>query len=720
MIKHFPDEIFEYITGKGVNITRTKKYVNGKDIINEVLEKLDTQKGAVFSSTYEYPGRYSRWDMGFVNPALELSCSRNTFTIKILNKRGKILKNLIIDELKKIDGIEVLNENENETSGLVKELDGMFSEEERSKQVSLFTIIRVIKSIFESQEDETLGLYGAFGYDLIFQFQRMELKHKREDNDKNIILFIPDEIFIMDHKMELAYIMQYDFETKDGSTKGLERTGKKIFQKAIPDYKLPENIKGTYASKVVKAMDSFKRGDLFEVVPSWSFYKKCPYSPRKVFEKLKEINPSPYGFIMNLGDEILVGSSPEMYVRVEGKRVETCPISGTIKRGANAIEDADRIKELLNSSKDESELTMCTDVDRNDKSRVCVPGTVNVIGRRQIEKYSHLIHTVDHVEGTLDKDFDAIDAFITHMWAVTITGAPKLAAVKWIEDNEEKARGWYGGAIGCLTFNGDMNTGLVLRTMTIKNEIAEIRAGATLLFDSIPELEEEETRTKARALIRTIELCEEEAFGNIENEIEIDQSMKNLKILIVDHEDSFVNTLGNYFRQFGPKVKTMRYKFAKELLKTDEHFDLVLLSPGPGTPSDFDLKGTIDLAIKKNIPIFGVCLGLQGIVEYFGGKLGQLDYPCHGKSAKLNLKGKSELWEGINGDFEVGRYHSLYALEVPDELLVSSETEDGIVMSVEHKTLAIKAVQFHPESILSLKNDTGKIIIKNVLKSLIK
>src|SRR5213075_1481093 len=122
---------------------------------------------------------------------------------------------------------------------------------------------------------------------------------------------------------------------------------------------------------------------------------------------------------------------PEMYVRVEGKRIETCTICGTIRRGRDALEDAERIRELLNSKKDESELTMCMDVDRNDKSRICVPGSVRVIGRRQIEMYSRLIHTVDHVEGHLRAGFDALDAFLAHTWAVTVTGAPKPWAMQF-------------------------------------------------------------------------------------------------------------------------------------------------------------------------------------------------------------------------------------------------------------------------------------------------
>ena len=255
---------------------------------------------------------------------------------------------------------------------------------------------------------------------------------------------------------------------------------------------------------MAQAREKFARGDLFEVVPGHVFYGRCA-RPSAFYEQLRQRNPAPYEFMFNLGQgEYLVGASPEMYVRVTGDRVETCPISGTIARGAGPLEDAENIRTLLDSSKEESELTMCTDVDRNDKSRVCVPGTVKVIGRRQIEMYSRLIHTVDHVEGRLQTGFDALDAFLTHMWAVTVTGAPKHWAMQFIEDHEATPRRWYGGAVGAIGFDGGMNTGLTLRTAHIRDGIAAIRAGATLLFDSDPDAEERETHIKARALIETL------------------------------------------------------------------------------------------------------------------------------------------------------------------------------------------------------------------------
>ena len=201
-------------------------------------------------------------------------------------------------------------------------------------------------------------------------------------------------------------------------------------------------------------------------------------SPAAFYETLRQVNPAPYEFFFNLGEgESLVGASPEMFVRVSGDRVETCPISGTIRRGADPLGDAENIRTLLNSAKEESELTMCTDVDRNDKSRVCVPGSVTVIGRRQIEMYSRLIHTVDHIEGRLRPGLDALDAFLSHMWAVTVTGAPKAWAMQFIEDHEDAPRCWYGGAVGVIGFDGSMNTGLTLRTAHIRDGVAAVRAG---------------------------------------------------------------------------------------------------------------------------------------------------------------------------------------------------------------------------------------------------
>ena len=255
-----------------------------------------------------------------------------------------------------------------------------------------FSVLRALVQLFYSTAEPHLGLYGAFGYDLAFQFEPIRLRLERPADQRDLVLYLPDELIVVDHRRERAMRRSYEFEVDGHSTHGLPRTGESQAYQGNPQVKQGcDHEPGEYAAGVAVAKDAFKKGDLFEVVPGQTFFEGCSASPAELFRRLRERNPSPYGFLVNLGqDEYLVGASPEMYVRVEGKRVETCPISGTIARGQDAITDADRILELLTSKKDESELTMCTDVDRNDKSRICEPGSVRVIGRRQIEMYSRL------------------------------------------------------------------------------------------------------------------------------------------------------------------------------------------------------------------------------------------------------------------------------------------------------------------------------------------
>jgi anthranilate synthase len=581
----------------------------------------------------------------------------------------------------------------------------------------VFSVLRGLIALFAAEDEPHLGLYGAFGYDLAFQFEPIKLRLERPGAQRDLVLYLPDELVIVDHRRERASRRRYEFEVGGRATGTLPRDG--AAAPYVGSTRVPrrcDHERGEYAAMVGVARKSFERGDLFEVVPGQTFFEACPAPPSELFLRLRERNPSPYGFLMNLGEaEYLVGASPEMYVRVDGDRVETCPISGTIARGRDPIGDAAQIVALLTSAKDESELTMCTDVDRNDKSRICVPGSVRVIGRRQIEMYARLIHTVDHVEGRLRPEFDALDAFLAHAWAVTVTGAPKTWAMQFIEDHERSARAWYGGAVGVIGFDGNLNTGLTLRTIRVKNGIAEIRAGATLLYDSDPDAEEAETELKASAFLdairrgRTTEGRPAPAAS---------RAGVGKRVLLIDHQDSFVHTLANYLRQTGAEVTTLRSGFPAATF--DElRPDLAVLSPGPGAPSDFDLAATIDALVRRGLPTFGVCLGLQGMVEYFGGTLGVLDPPVHGKASRIRVVG-GRIFEGLPAEFTAGRYHSLFARRdtLPAVLAVTAQTDDGVVMAIEHRTLPMAAVQFHPESIMTLADDVGLRLLANVLTCL--
>ncbi|RWF54765.1 MAG: anthranilate synthase [Mesorhizobium sp.] len=708
-----------FVTTGGVTITRERHDRPYEGAIDAYIDGLNSRRGAVFSSNYEYPGRYTRWDTAIIDPPLVISARGRAMRIDALNSRGEVLLPVIGKALGGLDDVTIAETSKKLIRLEVAKPGRVFTEEERSRVPSVFTVLRAITALFKTEEDANLGLYGAFGYDLAFQFDPVDYKLERQQSQRDLVLFLPDEILVVDHYSTKAWTDRYDYSSDEFSTEGLPR------DEIVEPFKTADRIPprgdhepGEYANLVRKAMESFKRGDLFEVVPGQMFYERCETPPSVISRKLKTINPSPYSFFINLGEgEYLIGASPEMFVRVNGRRVETCPISGTIKRGGDAISDSEQILKLLNSKKDESELTMCSDVDRNDKSRVCDPGSVRVIGRRQIEMYSRLIHTVDHIEGRLREGMDAFDAFLSHAWAVTVTGAPKLWAMRFIEQNEKSPRAWYGGAIGMVNFNGDMNTGMTLRTIRIKDGIAEVRAGATLLFDSIPEEEEAETELKASAMISAIR---DAKSGNAaDTERATARVGDGVNILLVDHEDSFVHTLGNYFRQTGANVSTVRTPVP------DEVFDrlkpnLVVLSPGPGTPKDFDCAATIKRARARDLPIFGVCLGLQALAEAYGGELRQLHVPMHGKPSRIRVSKPGIIFSGLPKEVTVGRYHSIFAdpVRLPDGFVVTAETEEGVIMAFEHSKEPIAAVQFHPESIMTLGHNAGMRIIENIVAHL--
>jgi anthranilate synthase len=705
-----------YVTSGGVSITRQRHETAYHGAIETYLDGLNSRRGAVFSSNYEYPGRYTRWDTAIIDPPVVISARGRAMKIEALNGRGEVLLPVIRAVLAPLNELTITETSKRLIALEVATPGRVFTEEERSRVPSVFTVLRAITALFKSDEDSNLGLYGAFGYDLAFQFDPVEHTLVRKDSQRDLVLFLPDEILVVDHYSAKAWHDRYDYSGAGFSTEGLARDS------VVEPFKASDRIPpradhepGEYAQLVRRAMDSFKRGDLFEVVPGQMFYERCETVPSEISRRLKAINPSPYSFFINLGEgEYLIGASPEMFVRVNGRRVETCPISGTIKRGDDAISDSEQILKLLNSKKDESELTMCSDVDRNDKSRVCEPGTVRVIGRRQIEMYSRLIHTVDHIEGRLREGMDAFDAFLSHAWAVTVTGAPKLWAMRFIEQNEKSPRAWYGGAIGMVHFNGDLNTGMTLRTIRIQDGIGEVRAGATLLYDSVPEEEEAETELKASAMLSAIR---DAKTGNAPGtERATARVGEGVKILLVDHEDSFVHTLANYFRQTGADVSTVRSPVPDEVFDRIKP-DLVVLSPGPGTPKDFDTAATIKKSRDRDLPIFGVCLGLQALAEAYGGELRQLAVPMHGKPSRIRISKPGIVFSGLPKEVTVGRYHSIFAdpVRLPSDFVVTAETEDGVIMAFEHKKAPIAAVQFHPESIMTLGHDAGMRMIENVV-----
>ena len=254
------------------------------------------------------------------------------------------------------------------------------------------------------------------------------------------------------------------------------------------------------------------------------------------------------------------------------------------------------------------------------------------------------------------------------MWAVTVTGAPKNWAMQFIEDHEAAPRRWYGGAVGMIGFDGGMNTGLTLRTAHITGGVAAVRAGATLLYDSDPADEERETVLKARALLETLAEAGQRRPGTPAGGRELARHGlaadglpgTGLRVLLVDHQDSFVHTLAGYFREQGAEVDHAARRASTRRCSTSSRPTWSCCRPGPGRPADFDCDKLLSALDERGLPAFGVCLGLQAMVEHAGGSLGLLDTPVHGKPGRVRVLGGT-LLAGLPAEFTAARYHSLHA-----------------------------------------------------------
>lgn len=276
--------------------------------------------------------------------------------------------------------------------------------------------------------------------------------------------------------------------------------------------------RGAFLAAVERAKEYIRAGDIFQVVLSVRHERPLSVAPFQVYRALRALNPSPYLFYLDFGDLQLVGSSPEMLVRVSGEAggarvVETRPIAGTRPRGRTEDEDRELERELLADAKERAEHVMLVDLGRNDVGRVAVPGTVRAPELFRVERYSHVMHLVSDVQGVLREDRDAFDALAACFPAGTLTGAPKIRAMEIIDELEPVRRGPYGGCVAYFGFSGNMDSCIAIRTVVVTDGVAYVQAGAGIVADSVPEREWEECRNKARALLRALAVAEREAVA---------------------------------------------------------------------------------------------------------------------------------------------------------------------------------------------------------------
>ena len=376
----------------------------------------------------------------------------------------------------------------------------------------------------------TGGLVGYLGYESVRFFEpTLSETMKRAGASTSLSMNIPDGIYLLadtivafDHARRtiflIANVLDGDIES---ANQKLDSIAARIHQPLPAAQKInvkPSKVKashtqGTYEDMVRAAKEHIVAGDIFQVVLSQRFSRETNVEPFDVYRAVRRLNPSPYMFFFDFGlvdDEPLyiVGSSPEMFVRLEGRTASLRPIAGTRPRGVDANADASLAKDLLADPKERAEHVMLVDLGRNDLGRVCEYGTIKVSDFFSVEKYSHVMHIVSHVEGTLRPELTAFDLVRAAFPAGTVSGAPKVRAMEIIAELESDARNAYAGMIGYFGFDGAMDTCLAIRTMVGRGDTVSVQAGAGIVADSDPSTEYQETVNKASAMLRAIDAAE--------------------------------------------------------------------------------------------------------------------------------------------------------------------------------------------------------------------
>jgi anthranilate synthase component 1 len=375
------------------------------------------------------------------------------------------------------------------------------------------------------------GAIGYFAYDMVRLIEKISASGRDDLNLDDSVMMFYLGLVAFDHVQHRVWVIRNVFTEGPGSLRAkydaavreIRRTRRKL-ESPLPrqrhsrrgrPLRMESNFsKAQYMAAVRKAKSYIRAGDIFQVVPSQRFSARTSADPFEIYRALRVVNPSPYLYYLKLDELAVVGSSPEMLVKVQGRNVSYRPIAGTVPRGRNEAEDRALEAKLLADPKERAEHIMLVDLGRNDLGRVCEYGSVKVERLMFVERYSHVMHLVSSLRGQLRADVDCFDALMACFPAGTLSGAPKIRAMQIIDELEPTRRGIYAGAVMYLDFSGNIDSCIALRTMVAKDGRAYIQAGGGVVADSVPEREYQETVNKARALVTALEIAHRGTNGS--------------------------------------------------------------------------------------------------------------------------------------------------------------------------------------------------------------
>ena len=467
---------------------------------------------------------------GTARPALYLTGTGADFTIKALSKTGKRMLDFLAANKDRFAFCESVKFCPDEITGRIRQEAKLVDEQSRLRSTNQMDVLRAVAFAFSLASKPfrvTCGLLGALSYDFIDQFEKLPASEMDLLSNPDYELFFADNIFLMDHEHGKGYIIVNCIIT-NGDREAAIREAQNSFDYYfnIARFEPPEGQKFAgelpiattdteqveYEQIVKTAKQHIIDGDIFQVVLSRTKMEPCPDEPLDVYKRLRKLNPSPYMFYLNTPNTVLMGSSPELNLRVSGtkdRQVEIRPIAGTKPRGrvGNEIDldtDFRYEAELKIDRKELAEHMMLVDLARNDIARVAQPGSRVVTELLTVEKYESVQHLVSNVRGTLSAELDALSAYLATMNMGTLTGAPKIEAMKIIRQLEKTKRGYYGGAVCYLTVDGQFDSCITIRSLQVRDHTAYIRVGAGIVHDSVPKTEFEETEHKAGSCLRAI------------------------------------------------------------------------------------------------------------------------------------------------------------------------------------------------------------------------
>lgn len=613
------------------------------------LEALAARPGIWMGCDVAADGLYRKESISCTRAALRLCLDGNQLAVHPLSEAGVAL-------LKALEPFPGRVESGREVAGVLKRVLAAFG-----------------------QPSPELALYGAFSFDYFRLGGHAPLP---DDGRRRMALYFPEQVVAT----SAAGARRIDF-TFDLPAARLAAGADRIEPVRIAG-ESDELAPGGHAARVAGGIERLRRGELYSLVLSQTFRRKTMVAPMRAFAALRRRNPYPAMFFCNLGGgEMLFGASPDLQFRADASWVESAPVCGTLRRGGDALEDADQAFALLSSDKEGAAIALCADAAASEHASVCEPGSVEVLSHRRAHFFSTIVHAIDHLRGRRRAGLDAVDLLLAHATPATVTGLPKDVAVGVIDELEADWRGWYAGAVARLGTDGSAEAYTVLRAARVAGGVAEIRTGGNILVDSNPASEEEESRLKAQTLFRVLE-------GGAPVDAAPAEPARAHRARGPFGNDPFAAGLANALAKAGVAAAG---------------------NPGGGVAV---LSGPPESGTAPPGPLLAIGEGALWLLQRAGARSTPLPRPEFAR--RMTGTAERSGFLAALGTFEVGWYanRAIRAGDLPAGWKASALSGEGWVLAAEDAGGGACALLFRPDSVLSLRGGAGRRALQASLEQL--